>query len=74
MWAASLPGVEAARCGHFNEPCEFPVSTTPILAQVQAATAGKKFDGLERLSPGHGFFCTDVPFSWVLCHRLEAHG
>jgi hypothetical protein len=34
-----------------------------ILAQVQAATAGKKLDELERLSPGYTFFCTDTPFS-----------
>jgi hypothetical protein len=34
-----------------------------ILAQVQAATAGKTLDELERLSPGYTFFCTDTPFS-----------
>jgi hypothetical protein len=34
-----------------------------ILAQVQTATAGKKLDELERLSPGYAFFCTDTPFS-----------
>jgi len=34
-----------------------------ILAQVQAATAAKKLDELEHLSPGYAFFCTDVPFS-----------
>lgn len=34
-----------------------------ILAQVQAATAGKKLDELEHLSPGYTFFCTDTPFS-----------
>ncbi len=34
-----------------------------ILAQVQAATAAKKLDELEHLSPGYTFFCTDVPFS-----------
>lgn len=34
-----------------------------ILAQVQAATAAKKLDELEHLSPGYTFFCTDTPFS-----------
>jgi hypothetical protein len=34
-----------------------------ILAEVQAATAGKKLEDLEHLSPGYTFFCTDVPFS-----------
>ncbi len=34
-----------------------------ILAQVQAATAAKKLDELERLSPGYTLFCTDVPLS-----------
>lgn len=34
-----------------------------ILAQVQAATAAKKLDELERLSTGYTLFCTDVPLS-----------
>ncbi len=34
-----------------------------IRAQLQAATAAKKLDEVERLSPGYTFFCTDEPFS-----------
>jgi hypothetical protein len=52
-------GVPGALRADLHHPPQLP----SILAQVQAATAGKKLDELERLSPGYTFFCTDTPFS-----------